>query len=68
MDLLSEGDVINSDINVYFLIFLQSCYLCGCRFVVIARFVINSSAMFTVCMHKYYVLKNLLQILILNYI
>lgn len=61
MGSLSEGVVINSAINVYFLIFLQSCYLCGCRFVVNAWFLINSSAVFTVCVQEYFVLKNLLR-------
>jgi hypothetical protein len=68
MDSLSEVIVINSAINVYFLIFLQSCHLFDCRFVVNAWFLINSSAMFTVCVREYSVLKNLLQILTLNYV
>jgi hypothetical protein len=68
MDSLSEGGIINSAINVYFHIFLQSSYLCGCRFVVNAWFLINSSAMFIICVHEYSVLKNLLQILTLNYV
>lgn len=62
MDSLSEGGVIISAITVYFCIFLQSWYLCGCRVVVNAWFLINSSAMFIVCVHEYSVLKNLLQI------
>jgi len=67
MDSLSEGGVINSAINVYFCIFLQSCYVCGCRFVVNAWFLINRSAMFIVCVHEYSALKNFNSKLCSNY-